>query len=297
MTRKQFEDKLRSKSHEDLLSLLLSLYDSNSTIRTLLSNALTMAGKTGKVGKTATRVAHQHLTEKYISKLERIFEAREPSILKADQLLAEFIISAPSDADIALLRLHYADCCVNELALYGGGPKEFYKAADSNFKFAVDYARSDRAFLDKNLDFFKSVAEGFPETEYFAEWLDEILNPKKYASILTVISGTIRNFEIEDAYTKGDLATVKKTLKEFDVYPPRAFIIEEDVEVAGKIIAKLKGIVGRSNKLPNLIKKIGEAYDLDPDAIEAEEPGEPTLMSDREKRRRERLQQRTKKGK
>ena len=119
------------------------------------------------------------ITEKYVAKLEKIFNVdppKMPSLRKADAILNDYkSLETVSEADIALLHLHYAECCVNHIDCFGGGPEELYDAAGENFKAALDYAKKDREFLGRNVELFKSVAYGFPGTEYLADWLEEIL--------------------------------------------------------------------------------------------------------------------------
>ena len=124
----------------------------------------------------------QSITEKYVTKLEKIFNVdppKMPSLRKAEQILTNYkSLKAVSEADIALFHLHYAECCVNHLDCFGGGPEELYDAAGENFKAALDYAKKDREFLGRNVDLFKSIAYGFPGTEYLADWLEGVV-PRK----------------------------------------------------------------------------------------------------------------------
>ena len=122
------------------------------------------------------------VTEKYVAKLEKIFNVdppKMPSLRKADALLNDYKKQKGiSDADIALFCLHYAECCVNHLDCFGGGPEELYDAAGENFRAAIEYAKKDGDFLGRNVELFKSVAYGFPGTEYLGDWLEEVL-PRK----------------------------------------------------------------------------------------------------------------------
>ena len=121
----------------------------------------------------------QSVIDQYVTKLECVFDVdppKMPSLRKADAILNDYKSQkGASEADIALFHLHYAECCVNHLDCFGGGPEELYDAAEDNFRAALDYAKKDRKFLDENVDLFKSVAYGFPGTEYLADWLEEIL--------------------------------------------------------------------------------------------------------------------------
>ena len=139
-------------------------------------SSVSLPDSTGSVGLPKS------ITDKYVTKLEKIFNVdppKMPSLRKADAILNDYKSQkGASEADIALFHLHYAECCVNHLDCFGGGPEELYDAAGENFKAALDYAKKDREFLERNVDFFKSVAYGFLGTEYLADWLEEVL-PKK----------------------------------------------------------------------------------------------------------------------
>ena len=141
------------------------------------------------------------IIDKYLSKLEKVFDVeppKDPSLRKAEKLLQDFIKAGASESDIAYFKLNYAECCVDQLDAYGGGDDELYEAADENYRAALDYAKKDHLFLTCNLDIFKSVAHGFPGTEYLADWLEEI-EPKQ---------DTGRKQSTTKSTTKGDRSDI-----------------------------------------------------------------------------------------
>ena len=208
MTKNQFEKKLRAFNHEELISLLLSFYESNAEFQTLMSalittgtsanpeiavNTLTSADKE-KAAKAVTKNM-----EKYLDKLEKVFDVeppRSPSLVKAEKILNEFISSkpAPTGADVALFRLHYAEFCVDELDFYGGGPEELEDVAGENYRAALDYAQKHESFFFDHLVLLNDVAVTFPGTEYLFEWLQDLIYRGDLARLLDRIDAVIKYY-------------------------------------------------------------------------------------------------------
>ena len=163
MTKKQFEQELRSLSYEDLISLLLK------TRQAIWKEILNPSQKKRSVHKQPSR-----FLAKYIGKLKEAFATSlaPTSVFKAEMVLKDLIYAGGTDRDIAFFRLSYANCCAEEQMSFGEGP-DLREAAEENFKAALEYAKEDEIFFSDNVELFRNVAEGFPE--HLEEYLDEAL--------------------------------------------------------------------------------------------------------------------------
>lgn len=166
MTKEQFEQKLRSLSYGDLISLLLK---TSNAVQDEILSLFPVNPPCQKSFKIFRFLA------KYIAKLEKSF-ATAPAPLSIDKV--EMVLQDLKDAggtkrDIAFCRLSYAPCCVDELISFCGGPG-LYEEAEENFKAALEYARENRVFFSENMGLFCNVANNFPKPESLQNLLVEI---------------------------------------------------------------------------------------------------------------------------
>ena len=312
MNKTQLLKKLKSLDQEDLISLLSSLVDSSPAFSTILSNAF----------MSPEQVAEQRVRnlKKYISKLEKLFDTTPPNspafpsfpsfpaFGKVEKLLAEFLSSlpAPSEADIALFKLKYAEGCINELDAWGNGPEELEDLAFENYKAALDYAKKDEAFFFDNLQLLYDVANTYPGADYFREYLQELVYPKMWdASLLLAridaavncyckpIDSTIGNNEANNHRAGNDeegdgnneitlekyvrlLLYSTKLLYSFQTpESPRGSAARDThrntKNVIRQVIAKLKGLPAdkTTQQFPSvLIKTLAQVYAIDARKIE-----------------------------
>lgn len=208
MTPTQFEKELQSLSREALIKLFLTFFKSDKNFRAVVSEYFMTPTERAAAAEKNKKLAAKNL-KNYIRKLQHLFDTtppNSPSFQKVEKLLSDFIHStpAPSEADIALFKLHYAEGCIDELDAWGNGPEELEDLALENYRAALDYAKKDEAFFFDNLQLLYDVAATYPGADYFREYLQELVYPKMWDAglLLARIAAVVGYYDGDKRYSK-----------------------------------------------------------------------------------------------